>query len=278
MVDKRSSQVALMLAVVTASIAGCTAWGGDAGGGPLSLFIDPMKLKQPHEVAREMINPTTDPDVRRQAVEVVSAAKWGGAEPYLHAYRLLVTHPDKSIRAASLRALGRHGEPQDAEEIANYLDENEYVTFVRWEAAKALQKIHNPKVAKALIASATNDSDPDVRMGTTKALGQYPDSAVFQALVGLVNDPDFGVAYTASRSLSTLTGQDLGLAPAKWLKWGDEHANDLFADQQQYTWQPYDRPLNLLDKAQFWKTHEPANPRPPTGLADTGTPSEAPTQ
>jgi len=245
------------------SLAGCNKPGQEFSiPGLVKSFAPPT----PSEVAREAFD-LSDPDKRRRSVTLLSAAPYGGDEPYLKMYRLLIDDPDATVRAACVKALGLHGEVKDAEVILASLTDP--VQIVRWEAAKALQKIHNPIAVKPLIKAVREDDDADVRMASAYALGQYTEPGVFNALVLALDDRDYAVIHAAVTSLRTLTGQDFDNDGEAWLAWSQDNREQLFAQRQPYQWQPFVKPRGLIDKAQFWKEHNPPQPRPPTGLEQT---------
>jgi len=209
-----------------------------------------------------------DADVRRRSVNELAAAPFGGEQKYVRTYRLLIDDPDPTVRAACAHALGLHGDVEDAERLIIRLDD--VGVMVRWEAAKALQKIHNPSAAKPLIvAMRRTDEDADVRKAAAVALGQYAEPRVFDALVGALEDVNHSVVVAARRSLKTLTGYDFGSDGAMWLAWAALPETNLFERQETYTWQPYQGPAGIVDKVKFWnKTPEQSLPRVPTGLED----------
>ena len=213
-----------------------------------------------------------DPDMRRKAVAMLAAAPFSDDEAYEKYVRmnrtLLRTEPNPSVQAVLVMALGMHGDSNDAVTVATYLANTSNPRFVRWEAAKALRKLHNPQVLDELIQAASEDDDADVRMAATDALGQYPQPSVFETLLGRLDDApygNFGVMTTAGRSLHKLTGQDFGIDSAKWRQWRNENQADLFKNQQVYTFQPYNRPSSMVQKIQFWKKTELKPPRTATG-------------
>ncbi|MCC6581584.1 MAG: HEAT repeat domain-containing protein [Phycisphaeraceae bacterium] len=222
----------------------------------------------PSEEARNMFN-VYDPDIRRRAVSNLSAAPFGGEDPYLRSYRLLIDDPDPTVRAASVKALGLHGKVTDASLISVRL--RDVSSVVRWEAAKALQKIHNPDAVKALIIALLDDDDADVRMASATALGQYAQNEVVSALVSALSDQEHGVVHAAMVSLQTLTGQDIGSNGMNWLTWIDQNSANLFAGRRTYTWMPYEKPRGFWDKVKFWKKRTTVTPRIPTGMDDPAT-------
>lgn len=239
--------------------------GGGCGAknGTMRELLRPIFPPTPSEAAREAFD-INDPDKRRQSVALLSSAKFGSEAPYVRMYQLLMDDPDATVRAGCVRALGNHGTAEDAKEIIPMLRDEDAV--VRWEAAKALQKIHHEGAVGPLIQLVGKDLDADVRMAAATALGQYRQPRVYQALVGALEDHVFGVVEAAQESLKTLTGQDLGADGRDWLTWSRGHWDDLFAAGGAYTWLPYTKHRSWWDKIQFWKPSAAATPLPPKGL------------
>jgi len=219
----------------------------------------------PGEAAKDALNPF-DADRRRNGVAWLSSAPFGGEEVYVRTYRLLLTDEDSTVRAASVRALGLHGVVDDANLLVPLLDDRS--DFVRWETAKALQKIHNPKAIDALVkhTQVTSEESADVRMACCQALGQYAEPRVFDALVGAVNDTNYSVVRSARGALQTLTGFDLGSDSTLWLIWQKKNLDTLFAQRGEYTWQPFEKPPSTLDNLQFWKDAKPVERQKPVGI------------
>ncbi len=277
----------MIVALASCAAAGCQGKGQGPLGSWMSNLFEPFKSEDPGEVARSAFD-VTDADKRRRAISLFAAAPFGGSEPYLRLYRMMLgggaggearlvggPDPDATVRAAAVKALGIHGSVDDVKIIVPRLDDD--VTFVRWEAAKALAKIHNRAAIRPLLLSlrentglsggkdSSGESDPDVRQACAAALGQYATPAVFDGLVAALDDSNFGVAHTARQSLQTLTGYDMGNEPGDWLLWAKRHGGALFTDQESYVWQPYNSPPGLWDKMQFWKKRKHLPPRTPTG-------------
>ena len=226
----------------------------------------------PAEAAQQAFD-LYDADNRRQGVTALDAAPFGGEKAYVRMYRVLVDDDDPTVRAACIKALGRHGNVEDAQILIDALSNPVEMLIVRWEAAKALRMIHNPIAVSPLCAAVNKqkeEADADVRMAAADALGQYAQPVVVQVLIGALNDRDFGVVLAAHQSLYTLTGQDLGTIGEDWLRWVEEHNDQLFAGQLTYTYKPYTKPKGLMDKIKFWKQDEPIKPLIPKGL-DTQT-------
>ncbi len=223
----------------------------------------------PQQAAREAFD-REDPDKRRRAIALLSSAEWGGEPAYLSVYRLILSDPDPTVRAACASALGRHGTPDDALLVANLLADDH--APLRWEAAKALRALHQPLVTPKLIDGLLRDENADVRMAAAEALGQYPRRDVFDALVTSLTDSEFGVAHAARRSLTTLTGADLGPEPADWHQLANQKSAEgntaLFTNARPYTYRQYVKPPGLFEKARFWEDPEAEANQQPAGLED----------
>jgi hypothetical protein len=215
-------------------LAGCGNIGQD-----LSEFGDSLSPVTPSEAARMMVDPH-DPDNRRAGTVLISNSPFGGADAYLGVYRDRVAHEtDPLAKAASITALGRYGGPDDAPAIAACLEDEQFQ--IRWEATKALQRIHNPAAVPDLLGNLRNVREqPDIRVAAAVALGQYAQDRVFQALVEALDAPALAVNAAAQESLATLTGQDYGLDPALWLAWYNAAAQP-FEGQREYLYPTYQR-------------------------------------
>ncbi len=240
---------------------GCT--GANNQNDVFADLIESIVPPTPSEVAREAFN-VYDADLRRRSVALLSSSHFGHEEPYVRTYRLLIDDQDPTVRAACVHALGLHGTTEDAPTMIALLKDD--TGFVRWEAAKALQKIHHQSAVRPLMDVLAEDEDADVRIAAAQALGQYPMRSVFNALVGALSDNDFGVVQSASDSLAMLTGQELGTDGGPWMGFADGNPAGLFAQQRQYTYMPYQEPPGQLDKIKFWDTPEQVSPKTPVGM------------
>lgn len=254
----------LLTIVAIAGLSGCT---GDKA--PIEALLQTISPQTPTEVAREAFN-TYDADVRRNSINQFAAARFGGQPPYLRLYRLLLDDPDSTVRAACCEALGLHGQVEDLPRLIERTKDE--AAIVRWQAAKALQKIHGQAAIEPLTNLLKQDQDQDVRQAAAIALGQYPTLAVFNQLVGALDDHSYTVVDAAHQSLRILTGYDFGADGSLWLAYANKDSQDVFEHQRQYYWYPYSKPIGLMDKAQFWKdkpvVHPPQIPRGMTPVAN----------
>ncbi|MCH8823403.1 MAG: HEAT repeat domain-containing protein [Planctomycetes bacterium] len=237
---------------------GCSTIGDD-----LDALTSDLVAKTPFEAAEMMIDPH-DPDRRRRGTVLISNAPFGGGDKYLSIYRDKVRNERNPLAlAAALTALGRHGQTDDAILIAILL-EHENIQ-VRWEAAKALQRIHNPIAVPPLLKTlAKDDEHSDVRVAAAIALGQYPEDRVFHGLISALDFRELEINIAARRSLKILTSQSFGLIVSDWYQWY-ESAQDPFADRKEYLYPTYQRDETWIERLTFWSTPSFEKPAPPVG-------------
>lgn len=188
-------------------------------------------------------------DSRQRGVLLLANAPWGGEGVYLDYYREALADEDAGVRIAAIRALALHGEPEDAPEIAGQLDPAQ-PDLVRWEAARALQRLHDDDAVPALLDAIDGSVEPDarVRAHAATALGQYADRRVVDRLIEALADPDLAVNVAAQKSLTTLTGEDFQLSIADWVSWsGDLNEAELFAGRREYFYPVFQRNPSFLE-------------------------------
>ena len=240
---------------------GCETMGQDLN--EAVLAINPLK---PAEAARRMMDPH-DADHRRQGTVLISNAPFGGVEIYVTAYRdMVLNERDPIVKATAIRALGRHGDVEDAVRIAPHLAHES--VQVRWEAAKALQRLHHPAVVTDLLRVLRDEAEhADVRIAAAIALGQYPEDRVFQGLIAALDARELALNRAAEESLQTLTGESLGLDSPAWMAWYNRTAPEqAFARRGEYVYPTYQREDTFWEKLTFWSSRNYEQPGPPAGL------------
>lgn len=246
-------------------LAGCdtpeTAKGTDS---LLALWTPPSP-----EVAAQMALDEYNADNRAKGMMLLANAYFGGEPVYRELYLARITDEDPNVRAAALRGLSLHGQPEDVPVVIERLSDSN--PRVRVEAARALQRIHNPAAIDALIVAirlpiagpspTAGEPEPTVRAEAANALGQYADPRVLLPLMAALDDRFLAVNRAAQRSLNTLTGEDFGLDRREWLRWYQD-VETPFAGRTPYIYPAFSR-----DKS-FWE-YIPFIPEPPNESAGT---------
>ena len=232
-------------------------------------FVESFKPPSPFEAAT-WASDFNDPGKQRRGIVLISNSYFGGSEPNLKLYRLLVASDtdqlvDPLVRAAALRALGRWGEPEDAKLIAPYLQDESYEQ-IRLEAAKSLQRLHEESVEGAIWRQLVDDEEVEsVRIELAIALGQYPSDASFQALVRSLDDRSLALNLAAADSLRVLTGENYGLDGPFWLSWY-ESTKTPFADSETFLYPTFQRKISFFERLVFWAPVTFEKPGVPRGL------------
>lgn len=245
---------AFFLTLTTATLTGCEATNQDL------RDIFHFGIPDPPTAAAWMFH--RDPEKRRLGISLISNAPFGGEPAYLEVYRKAVTDTDALVRAASVQALALHGIGNDALLVAPRLEDRSQM--VRWEAARALQRLHNPAAIDPLVKAMLHDDDDDVKMAAANALGQYKEPRVVDALLTALDDRSLSVNRNARRSLRILTGQDFDTDRKKWIVW-TRSTDDLFKNGTQYHYPVYSRPRSWYEKYTPIGSSEfesPGKPRP----------------
>ncbi len=209
----------------------------------------------PEEAADLALDPY-NADNRFRGIQLLSNADFGGNDPYIRLYLDGVDDRDPGVRWVSIRALGRHGDPEHVPLIINGMSDVD--AQVRAESARALQRLHAESAVDPLIRSTDLEFEPDpaVRAEAAHALGQYAQSRVVQALVASLEDPSLAVNRNTRQALQTLTGQDFKFDRGAWVAWIDE-TDDLFAARTPYTYPVFERDKRLVEWLPFMP--EPPN-------------------
>ena len=249
--------------------AACDQMSSDFGDASNSLFPP-----SPAEAGRWAVD-DGDPENQRRGVLLLGNAGFGGEPVYVNLYRLYIEeNSDPVVKATAIQALARHAEPDDALLIAKQLDSK--VEQIRVAAAKALQRIHNPRVTDQLWKRLIQEEEAHaVRVELAIALGQYPTRDAFEALCSALDDRELAVNLAAANSLRLMTGADFGLDAALWRGWADRTQGALRADVPYY-YPTFERSLGFGDYMLFWTIPTFEEPGVPAGLRDEPAPPPAP--
>lgn len=233
------------------------------GDGLLELLLAPKPLIGTVVDAQDPY----DADKRTRGTLGLSMTAAGGDSVYVALYATNAKDAEPSVRAASARALGRHGGPEQASLLIDLLKDTD--AGVREEAARALQRIHDPAAVDSLLAAMREpegtrpgEEESKVRAQAALALSQYRERRVVQGLIGGLADTSLSVNRNSLAALRTLTGQDLGYDQRRWLEW-TRGAGDLFAGAVVFQFPAYSREPWLYERLPLPFVKQP--PNEPTG-------------
>jgi HEAT repeat protein len=233
----------------------------------LALFAPPS----PEEAAR-MAMDEFDADRRYRGTRLLSTAPFAGEPLYIALFVDNADDPDAGVRAISMRALANHGGPEHAAILVRGLSDAD--RLVRWEAARGLQRLHNPAAIEPLLALLSEEKEPDVAVRTeaATALGQYAEARVVEALIAALNDANLSVNLATLSSLRTLTGQDLGSDPKPWLEWYRSAGSSAFAGRSVFTYPAFSRGKKWFEYLPFVPPPPNEPSMPPAGFPSPGVP------
>lgn len=197
-----------LLALLLAACAGCE---------QVTRVTDLITGRTPIRAAQSMEDPDY-PDSRREGIANLVKRDFAREEPYTTRYRQVARmDEDHLVRAAAVRAMNVSRDQSDEAKDIYLAALDDESARVRLEGAKALFNMPDERAAAPLTRLLRNDPDKDVRIAAAAALKYYKNLDVARALIGVLDDRDFGVSWQARRSLRRLTGQDLAYDEAAWL-------------------------------------------------------------
>lgn len=259
----RAAHLALALGATLTVLQGCG--GVDLGLKPgATSVLQGLQGPSPEEAARMAIDPY-DTNNRFKGINILANLPFASEDVYLKLFEKTASDPDSGVRAASIRALGIHGNPTHARLIVEKL--NDRNDEVRRESARALQRIHDPVAMQPLLdhLAVGRESEPAVRVEVATALGQYGDPKVVEALIRALDDEYLAVNTAALNSLRTLTGQDLSTDRLVWDRWYKQtvaSAKNPFDARAPYLYPVFTR-------GKFWYENIPFFPPPPNETPST---------
>lgn len=186
-------------------------WGGT------KHFIDTLNGQTPIKDAAAMED-AKSPDNRRQGILKLANYRFARTNPiYAKRWDQIASEPaaDPTVRAAAIRAMNHARNKQHGQTFVDALGDAD--AAVRLEAAKALANLPNDAAAPKLIERLQKDDNQDVRIACADALRLYKTPEVARALVGVLPERQFGVAYRARESLMLMTGHNFRWDEAAWL-------------------------------------------------------------
>lgn len=159
------------------------------------------------------------PDNRRQGITGLVHNEFAQQDPYTTRYRqIFESDADPLVRATAIRALNRSRDDGATELYIKALADAD--PLVRLEGAKALSNMPNPAATDALLRLLNDpEEDKDARIAAASALKFYPRLDVARALVAVLPERNFAVAWEARRSLRRITGVDYAYDDSAWLEY-----------------------------------------------------------
>lgn len=261
--------LALLCAIVAAGLGGCE--GLPTGGAQVetesifSMFSGPT----PVEAAAWAVDPY-DADKRARGILLLANASFGGERVYVDVYEASLNDSDMAVRASAVRALALHGDSRHAPRIAVQLESQD--RLLRWEAARALQRLHNPLIVDALVRRLDPRTEPEseIRAAAATALGQYAETRVIDNLIAALDDRDLLVNRAAQDSLRTLTGEDFRFDVRRWVAWRRE-TSEPFAGRSEYVFPVFYRTPSWIETIVPWMTPPNEVASVPVGMPVTTT-------
>lgn len=176
-----------------------------------------MSGKTPVNEAAAMEDAKT-PDARRDGINRLADRTFGKQAPYTTRYRQIGqfdTNPQ--VRATAIRALNRSRDGQSTGLFISALTDES--PQVRIEAAKALANVPSESAVQPLLGVFNNASEElDIRLAAADALRHYRKIEVARALINVLSDREFSIAWQSRQSLRAMTGQDKRYDQTAWLQ------------------------------------------------------------
>ncbi len=188
-----------------------------------------VMVSMPHRVYQSMRGQTSlaaarsmedsaSAENRRIGVLKLTEFPYARTGDYVKRYEQIYDHDDDAlVRAAALRALNRSRDIGAVDRFIAGLGDTD--AFVRLEAAKGLANVPSEKAVRSLIGHLETDDNKDVRIAVADALRTQHTLEVARALINVLQDREFGVAWQARRSLVIMTGRDLNFDESQWLNY-----------------------------------------------------------
>ncbi|MGD1278369.1 MAG: HEAT repeat domain-containing protein [Tepidisphaeraceae bacterium] len=187
---------------------------------PMDSFFDWLGHATPGVAVRKMLDPDSA-DNRREGTLRMTDFAYARTGATVKFYARVADDRDYVVRAAGLRALNRCRARGHSGLFLKYLDDDE--PLVRLQAADALSNIPDPSTVHALIEHMRSDISGDVKIACAEALRNFKDAQVASALVDVLDDKNFAVAWQARQSLALITGQDFRYDKKAWLNYFSAH-------------------------------------------------------
>ena len=175
-------------------------------------------------------------DDRRRGVVGLSESRDGRSDWAMKVYDTIArTDRDAMVRCAALQAMTPSAGAREVPTAVGLLSQERSKEIrpapaaVRWEAAKLLLDIvrhgtydvsGRKSIQDAFVERTRADKDRNVRLTAIDALGYFPEKAVADTLVDVLDsEEDFALVHAAELSLILLTGQTHDHSAKAWRAW-----------------------------------------------------------
>jgi len=233
-----------------------------SGCGKHRLISTPWLLTE-GDVARtlELSLDAPSADARRGALERLKDSRFVNHKTVLDACDVIArTDASPSVRCAAIAIVTASDRPKSIDTLVDLLapaGENPAETFdrarldaTRGLAAKMRRGLVSAQKSNLVAAKASgllhDDRSRDVRVAAARLLGDIASRESLTALIGGLNDPDFGVVYHSEQSLMHLTGMTHRYDAHAWQTWLGQ-SSDPFAKRGQL-----DDQLGSAPKPGWW--------------------------
>jgi len=183
-------------------------------------------------------------DLRREAVvRIGESGYWRTDDAFDVLEAVARTDPVPQVRCIAIRILARYTDARPIEPMLAILTAGAPAEIasrpeapaalpadddVRWEAAKALLEMQRQRLldeaqqnlaCELFIQMQRADRSRNVRIVSTRALGEFQDRRVLMPLVRSLRHEDFMIADSAERCLTLLTGESRDYDADAWARW-----------------------------------------------------------
>jgi hypothetical protein len=161
---------------------------------------------------------STQPGERREGLAELATRSYLRDQPYLDLFIVMGRYdPDAVVRATAVRILNRTRSPDARAVFVEALGDANPRVLV--EACLGLSNNPSPAAEDRLRELLADEAQPaNVRIAAADALRHFPGIETRRALVAVLLDRDFAVAWQSRRSLFLGTGRDLRYDQAAWLE------------------------------------------------------------
>ncbi len=153
-----------------------------------------------------------DRDVRAQAAWALGRLRDPAATEALIA---ATKDPERAVRREVVAALGEIKDPRGLQPLLDALQD---APEVRSAAEAALMETRDLRAVEPLIVTLRHRKE-EVRRVSAKLLGLIGDRRAVRPLILSLKDAASDVRFEAATALKKISGEDLGAAPEKWLRW-----------------------------------------------------------